>query len=164
MPSPRALSLSQRAELSAAPPLPVWSWGGHEGSPHFLCSGLNQSRDLDCSLYILSSKEKRKSSSVNHRLIQLSKSTVGITRGQGIRLLCVFITRFCSCSVPTLSLLKVVSIAQVTVGAPWFKITNIFSFNFIKEHVVFGNLFSILVLEFSHQRLSVVLLVTFSFG
>jgi len=42
MPFPRALSLSHRAELSAAPPLPVRSCSRHEASPHLLCSVLSK--------------------------------------------------------------------------------------------------------------------------
>ena len=40
MPFPRALSLSQRAELSAAPPLPVRSCSRHQASPQpaLLCA------------------------------------------------------------------------------------------------------------------------------
>jgi len=55
-PFPRALSLSQRAELSAAPPLPVRSCSRHEASPQLLCSGLSTPRDLICSSNLLSSK------------------------------------------------------------------------------------------------------------
>ena len=42
MPFPRALSLSQRAELSAAPPHPVRSCSRHEASHQLLCSGLSK--------------------------------------------------------------------------------------------------------------------------
>ena len=55
MPFPRALSLSHRAELSAAPPLPVRSCSHHEASPQLLCSALSQPRDLSHSSYILPS-------------------------------------------------------------------------------------------------------------
>ena len=52
---PQALSLWQRAELSAAPPLPVRNCSCHEASPQFLCSGLNKLRDLSHSSYVLHS-------------------------------------------------------------------------------------------------------------
>ena len=55
MPFPRALSLSHRAELSAAPPLPARSCSCHEASPQLLCSALSKPRDM-CSLYVLPSK------------------------------------------------------------------------------------------------------------
>ena len=42
MPFPRALSLSHRAELSAAPPLPVRSCSRHQASPQLLCSVLSK--------------------------------------------------------------------------------------------------------------------------
>ena len=51
MPFPRALSLSQRAELSAAPPLPVRSCSRHEASPQLLCCGLSKPGDLSHSSY-----------------------------------------------------------------------------------------------------------------
>ena len=41
VPFSQALSLSQRAELSAAPSLPVRSCSRCEASPQQLCSGLN---------------------------------------------------------------------------------------------------------------------------
>jgi len=54
-PFPRAPSLSHRAELSAAPPLPVRSCSRHEASPQLLCSGLSKPRDLSrCSYTLLS--------------------------------------------------------------------------------------------------------------
>ena len=56
MPFPPALSLSHRAELSAAPPLPVRSCGHHEASPQLLCSGLSKHRDLSCFLYVFLSR------------------------------------------------------------------------------------------------------------
>ena len=46
MPFTQALSLPQRAELSAAPLLPVRSCGLHEASPQLLCSGLSKPGDL----------------------------------------------------------------------------------------------------------------------
>jgi len=46
MPFPRALSLSHRAELSAAPRLPVRSCSRHEASPQLLCSALSTPRGL----------------------------------------------------------------------------------------------------------------------
>jgi len=52
----RALSLSQRAELSAAPPLPVRSCSCHEASPQLLCSGLNKTEGLSYSSRILPSE------------------------------------------------------------------------------------------------------------
>ena len=55
MPFPRALSLSHRAELSAAPPLPVRSCSRHEASPQLLCSGLSKPRGLSRSSDILPS-------------------------------------------------------------------------------------------------------------
>ena len=57
MPFPQALSLSQRAELSAASLLPVRSCSCHEASPQLLCSGLNRARDLSHSSYLLPSKQ-----------------------------------------------------------------------------------------------------------
>lgn len=94
---------------------------------------------------------------------------MGVSRGQGIKeaSMCfhhAILQLFCA---NVISAESGLTTAQVTLGAPWSKITNIFSFNLInliKDHVVFGNLFSILVLEFSHQYFSVVVLVTFSFG
>lgn len=94
---------------------------------------------------------------------------MGVSRGQGIKeaSMCfhhAILQLFCA---NVISAESGLTTAQVTLGAPWSKITNIFSFNLInhiKDHVVFGNLFSILVLEFSHQCFSVVVLVTFSFG
>ena len=56
MPFPRALSLSHRAELSAAPPLPVRSCSRHEASPQLLCSVLSAPRDLSCSSHTLLSR------------------------------------------------------------------------------------------------------------
>jgi len=56
MPFPRALSLSQRAELSAAPPLPVRSCRCHEASPQFLRSVLNELRALSRASYVLQSR------------------------------------------------------------------------------------------------------------
>ena len=56
MPFPRALSLSQRAELSADPPLPVRSCSRQEASSQLLCSGLNTPRDLSCFSYTLPSR------------------------------------------------------------------------------------------------------------
>ena len=47
------LSLSQRAELSAAPLLPVRSCRRHEASPPLLCSALSTPRDLSCSSHTL---------------------------------------------------------------------------------------------------------------
>ena len=55
MPFPRALSLSQTAELSSASQLPVRSCSRHEASPQLLCSGLSTPRDLSCSSYTLPS-------------------------------------------------------------------------------------------------------------
>lgn len=55
MPFPWALSLSQRAELSAAPPLPSRRFNCHEASPQLLCSGLNQPRNLSHSSHTLPS-------------------------------------------------------------------------------------------------------------
>ena len=49
MPFPRALSLSHRAELSAAPPLPVRSCSHHEAPPQLLCSGRSKPRVLSSS-------------------------------------------------------------------------------------------------------------------
>ena len=46
MPFPRALSLSHRAELSAAPPLPVRSCSRHEAFPQLLCSALSNHSGL----------------------------------------------------------------------------------------------------------------------
>ena len=56
MPFPRALSLSHRAELSAAPPLPVRSCSRHEAFPQLLCSGLSKPRDLSRPSHTLSSR------------------------------------------------------------------------------------------------------------
>ena len=56
MPFPRALSLSQRAELSAAPRFPVRSCSRHEASPQLLCSALSKPRDLSPSSHILPSR------------------------------------------------------------------------------------------------------------
>jgi len=56
MPFPPALSLSHRAELSAAPPLPVRSCSRHEASPQLLCSGLSKSSNISCSSHTLPSK------------------------------------------------------------------------------------------------------------
>jgi len=56
MPFPRALPLSHRAEISAAPALPVRSCSRHEASPQLLCSGLSKPRDLSCFSYFLPSK------------------------------------------------------------------------------------------------------------
>ena len=53
---PRALSLSHRAELSAAPPLPVRSCSRHEASPQLLCSALSKPGDLSCSSHTLPSR------------------------------------------------------------------------------------------------------------
>jgi len=50
---PRAVSLSRRAKLSAAPPLPVRSCSRHEASPQLLYSGLNSPGDPCCSSHIL---------------------------------------------------------------------------------------------------------------
>ena len=55
MPFPRVLSLSYRAELSAALPLPVRSCSHHEGSPQLLCSGLSKPRDHSRSSHTLPS-------------------------------------------------------------------------------------------------------------
>ena len=51
-----SLSLSQRAELSAAPLLPVRSCSRHEASPQLLCSALSKSRGLNHSSHTLSSR------------------------------------------------------------------------------------------------------------
>ena len=56
MPFPQALSLSQRAELSAPALLPVRSCGHHEASPQLLCSRPNKSRGLSCCSHFLSSR------------------------------------------------------------------------------------------------------------
>ena len=56
MPFPRALSLSHRAELSAAPLLPVRSCSRHRASPQLLCSGLSKPRDHNCSSYTCPSR------------------------------------------------------------------------------------------------------------
>ena len=56
MPFPRALLLSQRAELSAALPLPVRSFSRHQASPQLLCSGLNKPGDLSCSHAVFPSR------------------------------------------------------------------------------------------------------------
>ena len=55
MPFPRALSLSHRAELSAAPPLPVRNCSCREASPQLLCLRRNKLRDFSCLSYVLSS-------------------------------------------------------------------------------------------------------------
>ena len=49
---PWALSLSHRAELSAAPLLPVRSCSRHQASLQLLCSALNKPKDLSHSSYI----------------------------------------------------------------------------------------------------------------
>ena len=51
MPFPRALSLSQRAELSS-----VRSCSRHQASPQLLCSGLNKPGDLSCSHAVFPSR------------------------------------------------------------------------------------------------------------
>jgi len=56
VPFPRALSLSHRAELSAAPPLPVRSCSRHQASPQLLCSALSTPRDLSSSSYVFPSR------------------------------------------------------------------------------------------------------------
>jgi len=53
---PRALSLSHRAELSAAPLLPVRSCSRHQASLQLLCSALSKPRNLSCSSYTLPSR------------------------------------------------------------------------------------------------------------
>ena len=45
-----------RAELSAAPPLPVRSCSRHEASPQLLCSALSMPRDLNCCTYVVYSR------------------------------------------------------------------------------------------------------------
>ena len=55
MPFPQALSLSHRAELSTAHPLPVSSCSC-EGSPQLLCLGPNYARELNHSSYLLPSR------------------------------------------------------------------------------------------------------------
>ena len=55
MPFPRALSLLQGTELSAAPLLPVRSCSRHQASPQLLCSVLNNPRDLNHPSYIFPS-------------------------------------------------------------------------------------------------------------
>jgi len=56
MPFPQALLLSQRAELSAASPLPVRSCSHHEAFPQLLCSALSTLRVLSLSSYVLHSR------------------------------------------------------------------------------------------------------------
>jgi len=53
---PRALLLSQKSELSAAPPLPVRSCSHLEAYPQLLRSGLSQPRDFSYSSYVFPSK------------------------------------------------------------------------------------------------------------
>ena len=55
MPFPRALSLSHRAELSAAPPLPVRSCSRHEAFPQLLCSALSTPGGFSCFSHVFPS-------------------------------------------------------------------------------------------------------------
>jgi len=50
------VAVTHRAELSAAPPLPVRSCSLHEASPQLLCSVLRKPRDLSCSSHVLLSR------------------------------------------------------------------------------------------------------------
>ena len=56
MPFHQALLPPHRAELSAAPPLPVRSCSRHEASPQLLCSGLSKPRGLSCFSHTSSSR------------------------------------------------------------------------------------------------------------